>query len=66
MAIPAGTVRGLPFGIMLTGPAGSDRWLAVLADQAAGVNDSGLPMPGVAISAAPPRGGSDAHPALVP
>jgi allophanate hydrolase len=25
VAIPAGTVRGLPFGIMLTGPAASDR-----------------------------------------
>ena len=24
VAIPAGTVRGLPFGIMLTGPAASD------------------------------------------
>ena len=31
MAIPAGTVAGLPFGIMLTGPAGSDARLAELA-----------------------------------
>jgi allophanate hydrolase len=31
VAIPAGTVRGLPFGIMLTGPAGSDRRLAEIA-----------------------------------
>jgi allophanate hydrolase len=31
LAIPAGTVRGLPFGIMLTGPAGSDARLAEIA-----------------------------------
>lgn len=31
VAIPAGTVRGLPFGIMLTGPAGSDERLAEIA-----------------------------------
>ncbi|HEY1819834.1 MAG TPA: allophanate hydrolase [Trebonia sp.] len=31
VAIPAGTVRGLPFGIMLTGPAGSDGRLAEIA-----------------------------------
>ena len=31
VAIPAGTVRGLPFGIMLTGPAASDRRLAEIA-----------------------------------
>jgi allophanate hydrolase len=31
LAIPAGTVRGLPFGIMLTGPAGSDGRLAEIA-----------------------------------
>lgn len=31
LAIPAGTVRGLPFGIMLTGPAGSDSRLAETA-----------------------------------
>ena len=31
VAIPAGTVDGLPFGIMLTGPAGSDRRLAEIA-----------------------------------
>jgi allophanate hydrolase len=31
VAIPAGTVSGLPFGIMLTGPAGSDARLAELA-----------------------------------
>jgi allophanate hydrolase len=31
VAVPAGTVRGLPFGIMLTGPAGSDGRLAELA-----------------------------------
>jgi allophanate hydrolase len=31
VAVPAGTVRGLPFGIMLTGPAGSDEWLAAIA-----------------------------------
>ncbi|MBV9446463.1 MAG: allophanate hydrolase [Streptosporangiaceae bacterium] len=30
-ALPAGTVRGLPFGIMLTGPAGSDGRLAGIA-----------------------------------
>jgi allophanate hydrolase len=38
LAIPGGTVRGLPFGIMLTGPAGSDARLAEIAgryDQAA-------------------------------
>jgi allophanate hydrolase len=31
VAVPAGTVRGLPFGIMLTGPAGSDMRLAEIA-----------------------------------
>jgi len=31
VAIPAGTVAGLPFGIMLTGPAGSDTRLAEIA-----------------------------------
>jgi allophanate hydrolase len=31
VAIPGGTVRGLPFGIMLTGPAGSDERLAEIA-----------------------------------
>jgi allophanate hydrolase len=31
VAVPAGTVRGLPFGIMLTGPAGSDERLAEIA-----------------------------------
>ncbi|ABS02393.1 allophanate hydrolase [Kineococcus radiotolerans] len=31
LAVPAGTVAGLPFGVMLTGPAFSDRALAVLA-----------------------------------
>jgi allophanate hydrolase len=31
MAIPAGTVTRLPFGIMLTGPAGSDARLAEIA-----------------------------------
>ncbi|PRY12165.1 allophanate hydrolase [Kineococcus rhizosphaerae] len=33
LAVPAGTVDGLPFGVMLTGPAFSDRTLAVLADR---------------------------------
>jgi allophanate hydrolase len=31
VAVPAGTVRGLPFGIMLTGPAGADERLAGIA-----------------------------------
>ncbi|HEX4089206.1 MAG TPA: allophanate hydrolase [Trebonia sp.] len=31
LAVPAGTVAGLPFGIMLTGPAGSDAVLAEIA-----------------------------------
>jgi allophanate hydrolase len=31
VAVPAGTVHGLPFGIMLTGPAGSDERLAEIA-----------------------------------
>jgi allophanate hydrolase len=31
LAVPAGTVAGLPFGVMLTGPAFSDRTLAALA-----------------------------------
>jgi allophanate hydrolase len=31
LAVPAGTVAGLPFGIMLTGPAGSDARLADIA-----------------------------------
>jgi allophanate hydrolase len=31
VAVPAGTVRGLPFGIMLTGPAASDARLAEIA-----------------------------------
>jgi allophanate hydrolase len=34
VAIPAGTVRGLPFGIMLTGPAASDGRLAEIAGRA--------------------------------
>jgi allophanate hydrolase len=34
VAVPAGTVRGLPFGIMLTGPAGSDERLAEIAGYA--------------------------------
>jgi allophanate hydrolase len=33
LAVPAGTVAGLPFGIMLTGPAGSDARLAEIAAQ---------------------------------
>jgi allophanate hydrolase len=35
LAVPAGTVAGLPFGIMLTGPAGSDARLAEIAGIAA-------------------------------
>jgi allophanate hydrolase len=31
LAVPAGTVSGLPFGVMLTGPAGSDGRLAEIA-----------------------------------
>ena len=31
VAFPAGSVRGLPFGVMLTGPAGSDARLAEIA-----------------------------------
>ncbi len=31
--MPAGTVAGLPFGIMLTGPAGSDARLAEIAER---------------------------------
>lgn len=31
VAVPAGTVAGLPFGVMLTGPAGSDARLAEIA-----------------------------------
>jgi allophanate hydrolase len=31
LAVPAGTVAGLPFGVMLTGPAGSDGRLAEIA-----------------------------------
>ncbi|HEY1668400.1 MAG TPA: allophanate hydrolase [Trebonia sp.] len=31
VAVPAGPVRGLPFGIMLTGPAGGDERLAAIA-----------------------------------
>jgi allophanate hydrolase len=31
LAVPAGTAASGPFGIMLTGPAGSDDWLASLA-----------------------------------
>jgi allophanate hydrolase len=53
IAIPGGSVRGLPFGIMLTGPAGSDARLAEIAaryDQAAvdllvvGAHLSGQPL----------------------
>jgi allophanate hydrolase len=33
VAVPAGTVRGLPFGIMLTGPASGDQRLAQLASR---------------------------------
>ena len=36
LAVPGGTVGGLPFGVMLTGPAFSDRALAVLAARWAG------------------------------
>lgn len=32
LAVPAGTVGGLPFGVMLTGPAFDDRLLASVAD----------------------------------
>ncbi len=32
VAVPSGTVRGLPFGIMLTGPAASDARLAEIAE----------------------------------
>lgn len=31
LAVPAGAVDGVPYGVMLTGPAGSDRQLAELA-----------------------------------
>ena len=53
LAVPAGTVDGLPFGIMLTGPAGSDARLAEIAascDQASvdvlvvGAHLSGQPL----------------------
>ena len=33
LAMPAGTAAGLPFGIMLTGPAGSDARLAEIAER---------------------------------
>jgi allophanate hydrolase len=33
LAVPAGAVDGLPFGVMLTGPAFADRALAQLADR---------------------------------
>jgi allophanate hydrolase len=33
LAVPAGTVAGLPFGIMLTGPAGSDATIAEIAER---------------------------------
>ncbi|MFE9452003.1 allophanate hydrolase [Streptomyces sp. NPDC006739] len=36
LAVPAGFVDGLPFGVMFTGPAFSDRALAVLAERFAG------------------------------
>ncbi|QOV41231.1 allophanate hydrolase [Streptomyces ferrugineus] len=39
LAVPAGSVDGLPFGVMLTGPAFSDRALAALAERFA---DPGL------------------------
>lgn len=39
LAVPAGFVDGLPFGVMFTGPAFSDRSLAVLAERFA---DPGL------------------------
>lgn len=35
LAVPAGCVDGLPFGVMLTGPAFSDRALAALAERLA-------------------------------
>lgn len=34
LAVPAGTIDGLPFGVMLTGPAWSDDTLAAIADTA--------------------------------
>jgi len=68
VAFPAGTVRGLPFGVMLTGPAGSDARLAALAgryDQApvhlfvVGAHLSGQPLNHELLAA----GGSLAGPA---
>jgi allophanate hydrolase len=44
LAVPAGTVGGGPFGIMLTGPAGSDDRLAEIAELPAGLAaGAGLP-----------------------
>ena len=53
VAVPAGTVGGLPFGVMLTGPAGTDQALLGLATRMAdpgvellvvGAHMSGLPL----------------------
>ncbi len=52
IAMPAGTVTGLPFGIMLTGPAGSDGRLAEIAGRY-GQPDTDLLVVGAHLSGQP-------------
>jgi allophanate hydrolase len=54
LAVPAGTVDGLPFGIMLTGPAGSDARLAEIAQ--AGIAPAGIADVGMARAKIAPAG----------
>ena len=73
--MPAGTVAGLPFGIMLTGPAGSDARLAEIAaryDQAdvdllvVGAHLSGQPLNHELLAAGGTLLGPAAHRARLP
>jgi len=55
LAVPAGAVDGLPFGVMLTGPAFSDRMLAQLAARI-GADDVDLLVVGAHLSGQPLNG----------
>lgn len=55
VAVPAGAVDGLPFGVMLTGPAFSDRQLATLATRI-GADDVDLLVVGAHLSGQPLNG----------
>ncbi|MBT0773607.1 allophanate hydrolase [Kineosporia sp. J2-2] len=55
LAVPAGAVNGLPFGVMLTGPAHSDQALAALAGRI-GFDDVDLLVVGAHLSGQPLNG----------